>query len=212
MRRAAALLHRVDLQRTARVIAMASAELGAAGAVTAAPPGFVRLGPLASVAQGLSEVQLPAGGAKLVIVRRGAGAADAAGADAAAGLHALGGECPHSKGQMSVGDIEEAAGTAAAAGAAAASGACIICPRQRKRFEGGLRFNLETGRSFLLGGPGGCNEYKPEWRLPVHEVRVIDGEVFVSEAPRPETAAAGGGGGGGGPANEGLERRGCATL
>ena len=267
MRRARAALHRVDLQRTARVLAMA-----ASGAAPLPPPGFLRVGALAAIPVGLSEVELQPGvGPTLVLVRRAgaasaasdADAASAAGADGAADggggggggrgggsrgvgaasddgavrgstgggagsagagasgagwgglLHALGGRCPHSKGQMSVGDIEEAVAHSVAAagggsgsgggggggadgGAGGASGStcCIICPRHRKRFEGGLRFDVETGQSFLRPGAAPCDEYRPEWRLPVHDVLVADGEVFVSLAPRGgvmDAASTGGG-------------------
>ena len=160
MRRALASLYRVDLQRSARLVAPM------AGAAPPPPAGFARVGALADVPEGLSEAELRPG-ARVMLVRRAGGA-----------LHALGGECPHRQAQMAVGDIEEAASTCS-----------VICPRHRKRFEGGLHFDVDSGRSFLLAGAAPCDEYDPSWRLPVYDVLVRDGAVFVSAAPRPDSGA-----------------------
>ena len=54
----------------------------------------------------------------------------------------------------------------------------------RKRFEGGLRFDVETGAAFLAQGAAAADEFDAAWRLPVHEVRVLNGAVYVAAAPR----------------------------
>ena len=172
MRRAAAALHRVDLQRTARIVvaAAATAATDALGGAMAAPAGYLRVGPLAAVPEGLSELQLRPD-SRLVLARRAGGG----------GIHALGGDCPHRQAQLAVGDIEDG-GTGAC---------CVICPRHRKRFEGGLRFDVETGRAFLRGGAAAaCEEFDRTWRLPVHDVLVVGGELFVSLEPRRTTESA----------------------
>ena len=175
MRRALAALHRVDLQRVARLVV---APMAAAPGAAPAPPGFARVSALADVPEGLSEAQLRPG-VRVVLVRRAGGA-----------LHALGGECPHRQGQMAVGDIEEAGGGGGTGGGGAGGTCCIICPRHRKRFEGGLRFDVASGRAFLRAGAAPCDEFDAAWRLPVHDVLTRGGDVFVSEEPRPEGGAA----------------------
>lgn len=170
MIRTAWALHRVDLQRTARVVGGAMAA-NAAAAAPAAPAGFVFAGSLADIPTGLSELQLRPD-APLVLVRR-----DAREAGGAPTVSALGGLCAHKGGRMALGDIED--------GGSGGGGACsIVCPRHRKRFEGGLRFDVETGAAFLAQGAAAADEFDAAWRLPVHEVRVLNGAVYVAAAPR----------------------------
>jgi nitrite reductase/ring-hydroxylating ferredoxin subunit len=131
--------------------------------------GFELVGDEGDVREGLSEFVLREGDrSPLVIVRT------------KDRIRALGGRCAHKLGEMPLGDIEDG-------GREGAAGCSVVCPRHRKRFPGGLRFDARDGRAFLAPGPDGkappCDEFDESWRLAVYEVRVVDGKVYVGSKP-----------------------------
>jgi ferredoxin-NADP reductase len=106
--------------------------------------------------------------------------------------------CPHKQGVMSLGDIEQAAGPpgseggcggqagSGAAGSEPAPLSCSVrCPRHRKKFAGGLYFNVDTGRAWVTDVPACMTKFDPDWQLPVFDV-LMDGEGFlwVSREPK----------------------------
>lgn len=132
----------------------------------AAPPllGFEAVSLLTDVAtadKGLKAVTLPSSGTPVVIVSH------------AGELHALYGKCPHKVADMALGDIEDSD---------AAQGACLKCPRHRKKFNGGLNFRLADGHSWVHLPCVG--KYDPTWTLPVFDVRVHEGFVYISSLPK----------------------------
>lgn len=99
-------------------------------------------------------------------------------------LRAIGDVCPHKKAQMSLGDIEDA-------DRGRCGGLSVTCPKHRKRFrQRGLHFSCDDGAAWVTD-PGACTEpVDPKWRLPVYDVVVVDGAVYVSAAPQPARTAA----------------------
>ena len=130
--------------------------------------GFELVGDEGDVREGLSEYVLR-DRSPIVVVRRDGQP-----------IRALGGRCAHKLGEMPLGDIEDG-------GRDGAAGCSVVCPRHRKRFPGGLRFDVVDGRAFLAPGPDGrappCDEFDGSWRLAVYEVKVVDSKVFVSSKP-----------------------------
>jgi len=98
-------------------------------------------------------------------------------------LRAVGDACPHGKGSLSDGDIEDLqdchSGTRANGGKV--PGMCVRCPRHRPKMAGGLWFSLEDGRSFVRGP---TPHYDPILQTTVHLVEERDGSVWVQATPK----------------------------
>ena len=109
------------------------------------PPSFQPLAALDSIPVGISKATLPPGSADepLVVVREASGA-----------LHVMHGLCAHKKGELHLGDLEEIGGRL-----------CLTCPRHRKKFPGGLSFDVCSGEaSQLEAAKDGVNGVRPRAR------------------------------------------------
>jgi nitrite reductase/ring-hydroxylating ferredoxin subunit len=146
---------RVDLDRLKRVIPQFTELL------LNKMDGYHCVGIISSFKDGLQEAKVEGIPYPIVLIKRGNV------------INALNGECPHKKGEMALGDIEDEG-----------NGKCaIICPRHRKRFIGGLRFDTTTGEGHVKDEPGQSLEFNPNWRLQVHNVVVKDEKVFIKLEP-----------------------------
>lgn len=146
---------RVDLGRLKRVIPQLP--------LSNEMEGYHCIGALSSLHEGLQEAKIEGISYPLVLIKQGVQ------------VKALNGQCPHKKGEMALGDIEDEGNNKCS----------LVCPRHRKRFIGGLRFDSETGESFVKNVAGQSPEYDPSWRLQVHEVVVQEERVFVKLEPKP---------------------------
>lgn len=122
------------------------------------PPSFHPLAALDSVPVGVSKATLPPGSADepLVVVREASGA-----------LHVMHGLCAHKQGELHLGDLEEIGGKL-----------CLTCPRHRKKFPGGLSFNVRSGAAVVKAEPLPEACYDPSWTVGVRETVVRDGWIF----------------------------------
>lgn len=128
----------------------------------ASPPsdGFVAVGALPP-ADGLFSGRLPGGETVAIVVRGGKVEG------------AVGSVCPHSRADLACGDIEDGGGPGGAPGCS------VVCPKHRKRFDGGLRFSLETGRAWMKDGAEPAAEFNAAWTVPVYDVLEEGGALFV---------------------------------
>ena len=143
----------------------------AATAVTAAPrPGFEFVGPLSSLPQrGLIKHVLNSGVPLCIVSDR---------TSSGHAVSAISDECPHKAASLSSGDIEEAGGALS-----------VICPKHRKKYDGGLHMRVSDGSSWVACVERCTRKYDPTWRVAVYDVDVSDeGGVYVSSAPREGTA------------------------
>lgn len=80
--------------------------------------------------------------------------------------------CPHKQANLHLGDIED-------------SGNSVTCPRHRKKFPGGFHLSCDDGRAWLRGGWGTAQTNVDEtWCVPVYDVQVKNGIVYVSQQPK----------------------------
>ncbi len=113
---------------------------------------------------------------------------------------AVGDECCHKLASMSRGDIEDlgSAVSNTIGDGSVVGGACIRCPKHRKKFAGGLYFNLMTGQAYVKAP---CAKFEAGWRLPVYETRILDEVernsggavrrvVYVGEVPKSDGTGA----------------------
>jgi nitrite reductase/ring-hydroxylating ferredoxin subunit len=128
--------------------------------------------------------ELPPSGLRRHVLKRSGDAVCVVSHAGRSQLRAVGDVCPHKKAQMSLGDIEDA-------DRGRCGGLSVTCPKHRKRFrQRGLHFSCDDGAAWVTD-PAACTEpVKPGWVLPVYDVVVADGAVYVSAAPRPAKAAA----------------------
>jgi nitrite reductase/ring-hydroxylating ferredoxin subunit len=100
---------------------------------------------------------------------------------------AVGDACCHKTASLCRGDIEDLGPAVAAAvgDGSAAGGLCLRCPKHRKKFAGGLYFNVHSGAA-VVKAP--CDKFNAGWRLPVHDTMVLD---EVAPRRRPSTAVPG---------------------
>lgn len=137
-----------------------------ASAPPAPSPAYVALAPLAAVPIGLSSSFVA--GAPIVVVRSAAGT-----------VKALSGVCPHKKGELALGDMEDLGRLS------------VICPRHRVKFPGGLHIDASDGSVFCVQPPTPEAGFDPSWRVPTYAVVERDGWLFVAkDADAPATAAA----------------------
>ena len=120
-----------------------------------APPNFSPVASLESIPMGLSRATLPEGEGRLIVVRT---------ADA---LHVMNGLCPHSKGELHLGDLEEIDGKA-----------CVTCPRHRKKFPGGLSFDCVSGEARVRAEPLPEANFNPAWNAGVKRTLLHGGYLF----------------------------------
>lgn len=122
------------------------------------PPSFQPLAALDSIPVGISKATLPPGSADepLVVVREASGA-----------LHVMHGLCAHKKGELHLGDLEEIGGRL-----------CLTCPRHRKKFPGGLSFDVCSGAAVVKAEPLPEACYDARWKVGVRETVVREGWVF----------------------------------
>ena len=149
-------LGRVDLGRVKRIVPELPVLLHKMD-------GYHCIGALSSLKEGLQETTIEGIPYPIVILKK------------ENMVRALNGQCPHKKGEMALGDIEDEGDNKCS----------IVCPRHRKRFIGGLRFDTETGQSSVKNVSGQSLEYDSSWTLQVHEVIVQEDNVFVKREPKP---------------------------
>ena len=133
------------------------------GAAPAPPAGFAAVAPLSMVPRGLSSAPSFDGG-PIVVLRAESGE-----------ISALSLHCCHKAAELSLGDIEDAAGRLS-----------VKCPRHRKKFPGGLTFDCKTGAAWCAGEPQE-GAWRNDWGSPgdvaVFETRQ-DGEwLWASVRP-----------------------------
>jgi NAD(P)H-flavin reductase/nitrite reductase/ring-hydroxylating ferredoxin subunit len=126
-------------------------------------PGFEPVSNVSDVLaaeKGLLAVRLPATGTHIVLVHH------------KGNISALYGLCPHKDADLALGDIEDSN---------TAAGTCVKCPRHRKKFNGGLNFSVTSGASWVHQPCVG--KFDPAWSVPVFDVQMVDGVVYVSSSP-----------------------------
>ena len=76
---------------------------------------------------------------------------------------AVGDACCHKAASMSSGDIEDLGSVVSTTigDGSSVGGVCIRCPKHRKKFSGGLYFNVITGQAYVKAP---CEKFKPSWR------------------------------------------------
>ena len=137
------------------------------GASAPAPPSvsFVALAPLDAIPVGLSGAQHTSG--PLVVVRSAAGE-----------IRVLAGLCPHKKGELALGDMEDIGGRLA-----------VICPRHRVKFPGGLHIDACSGSVFCTQTPLPDANFDASWRVPTFSTARHEGWLFVAAAATAVTSS-----------------------
>ena len=80
------------------------------------------------------------------------------------------GLCPHAGGELHLGDIEEVAGRLS-----------VTCPRHRKKFPGGLSWDVLSGEPLVKAEPLPEAKFNASWRLGVKETAVAEGWLFYKQ-------------------------------
>jgi len=94
-------------------------------------------------------------------------------------LYAIDNLCAHERAQLNFGDIEDLP-LLLTENERQDTSACVMCPKHRSKFCGGLYFNLASGRA-LTKAP--TKNLDPSWKLATYDVKQVDGNVFVSTVP-----------------------------
>ena len=150
--------------RTLATVAAPTSALAAAP--RAAPPEYELVGPLE---------QLPLRGLKQHVLLNGTPLCIVSRANRSE-LQAIGDECPHKSASLSKGDIEDALGPLS-----------VKCPKHRKKFGGGVNFRVENGSGWVAHPERCTHKFNPDWSVPVYDISVRDGNVFVATTPREGT-------------------------
>eukprot|EP01001_Neometanema_parovale_P005366 NODE_1878_length_1580_cov_33.048730_g1788_i0.p1 GENE.NODE_1878_length_1580_cov_33.048730_g1788_i0~~NODE_1878_length_1580_cov_33.048730_g1788_i0.p1 ORF type:complete len:471 (+),score=80.54 NODE_1878_length_1580_cov_33.048730_g1788_i0:61-1413(+) len=100
-------------------------------------------------------------------------------------VYAIDNVCPHKQASLLKGDIEDLGAEVSklSGDGSAAGGLCLRCPKHRKKFNGGLYFNLMTGKPFVRDAEE-CSHFKPWWRQRTYRASVVAGNVYVAEEPQ----------------------------
>jgi len=80
--------------------------------------------------------------------------------------------CAHSRGQLVLGDIEDIGDEKAP---------CARCPKHRKKFCGGLYFNMETGQALTKSY---TPKLDPTWKISTFQLEIKDNKIFVLQEPK----------------------------
>lgn len=145
------------------------------------PPGFERVGNVNDLKEGMSTFDSPTNNTKILLVKW------------KDQFHAMSALCPHKKAELVLGDIEEFSTTSSCGKPYGNGFVSVKCPKHRKKYPGGLNFNVATGENWVGNHTGTQiplpdSKYDPTWCLPVYKTMVINGTLFVSTTPEEREA------------------------
>jgi len=95
--------------------------------------------------------------------------------------YAIDNQCAHKEAQLCKGDIEDLRLPNSVEGDPLH---CVKCPKHRKKFAGGLYFDLKTGNALTKAA---CKKVDPDWRLSTYAVVVENDNVFICKEPYHES-------------------------
>eukprot|EP01123_Difflugia_compressa_P007185 TRINITY_DN1975_c0_g3_i1.p1 TRINITY_DN1975_c0_g3~~TRINITY_DN1975_c0_g3_i1.p1 ORF type:complete len:430 (-),score=93.24 TRINITY_DN1975_c0_g3_i1:134-1423(-) len=90
--------------------------------------------------------------------------------------------CTHKQAHLTQGDMEDLPQFLEQHEKEGGVSMCVRCPKHRKKFCGGLYFNVASGRAFTKGSPP-PPKFDPKWKVATFEVKQVDGNVYVGTTP-----------------------------